>query len=83
MDVERSTATQVLVAWRENKWIVSRNTVELGAYAYRTHALVEARKVAREAAALGAPCYILIREPDGRWEERPCPKPRRSGGGPT
>lgn len=79
MDVEQSTATQVLVAWRDNKWIVARNTVEIGAYAYRAHALEIARKVAQEAAALGQPCYILIREPDGHWEERPCPKPRRAG----
>jgi hypothetical protein len=79
MNVEQSTTTQVLVAWRANKWIVSRNTVELGAYAYRPHAIDAARKVAREAAALGLPCYILIREADGRWEERPCPKPLRPG----
>ncbi len=83
MDVEQSTATQVLVAWRDNRWIVSRNTVEIGVYAYRTHALEIARKIAQEAVILGQPCYILIREADGHWEEKPCPKsprrPRASG----
>jgi hypothetical protein len=77
MSVAKSTAMQILLAWRDNKWVVLRNAVEVGAYVYKAHALEMARRLATEAAELGLECYMLIRERDGRWEERPCPKPRR------
>lgn len=77
MSVEKPTVMQVIVAWRENKWVVSRNTEEVGAYAYRNHALDRARELTAEAHAAGLECYMLIKEQDGRWEERPCPKPPR------
>jgi len=34
-----------------------------------------ARRLASEAAEAGLDCYMLIRDQDGRWDERPCPKP--------
>jgi hypothetical protein len=77
MNVEKSTAMQILIAWRENKWIVSRNAVEVGAYAYRSHAMDMARRLHAEALALGVDCYLLLREKDGSWSERPCPRPGR------
>jgi hypothetical protein len=68
---------QIIVAWRANKWVVERDAVEVGAYAYRTHALDRARSLAGEAEAAGEDCYLLIREQDGQWIERPCPRPGR------
>ncbi len=62
---------QIIVAWRVNKWIVERDATEMGAYAYRAHALERARTLAAEAGDGG---YLLIREQDGRWIERPLPK---------
>jgi hypothetical protein len=77
MSVAKSTAMQILLAWRDNKWVVLRNAAEVGAYAYRSHAMAMARRLAAEAADAGVECYMLIREQDGSWEERPCPKPLR------
>ncbi|MGA0605420.1 hypothetical protein ACO2Q0_05405 [Phenylobacterium sp. VNQ135] len=79
MSVAKPTAMQILVAWRDNKWVVERNALEVAAYAYRVHAIEHARALAAEAAAMGVECYLLIREQDGRWSERPCPRPRRAG----
>ncbi|THD59143.1 hypothetical protein [Phenylobacterium sp.] len=75
MDVEKPTAMQIIVAWRDNKWVVLRNTTEVGAYAYRMHAMDMARTLSAEAQADGLECYMLVREQNGRWEEYPCPKP--------
>ncbi len=82
MRVDKPTAVQILVARRDNKCIVARNAVEVGAYAYRTHAMDMARSLAAQAHEAGLQCYLLIRDQDGQWEERPCPKPRQppSGG---
>lgn len=77
MSVERSGPEQILVAWRETRWIVSRNAVEIGAYAYRNHAMERARALSREIADAGRECYFLIREKDGGWIERAGPAPRR------
>jgi len=79
MNVGKPTAVQILVAWRETKWLVLRNTEEVGAYAYRGHAMDMARTLAAEAAAQGLDCYMLARERDGTWAEHPCPKPARCG----
>ena len=68
--------TQILLAWRGTKWIVARNAVEVGAYAYRNHAMEMVRRLAAEAAAEGADCYMLVRTPDETWQERPCPSQR-------
>jgi len=78
MNVGQPTAMQILVAWRGNKWIVQRNAAEVGAYAYRPHAIEMARALSAEAAAQGIDCYMLVREQDGRWDEHPCPKPARA-----
>ena len=75
MNVAKPTAVQILLAWRDNKWVVLRNTVEVGAYAYRSHAMAMARRLAADAAEAGLDCYMLIRERDGAWAERPCPNP--------
>lgn len=80
MNVDKPTALQILLAWRENKWVVLRNAVEVGTYAYRRHAMDMARRLAAEAAELGMDCYMLVREQDGAWDERPCPRPGRDGG---
>jgi hypothetical protein len=77
MSVENPTATQLLVAWRDNRWVVSRDNIEIGAYAYRTHAMDQIRALAALEAAAGRRCYMLIREKDGSWSEHPCPKPPR------
>ena len=77
MNVGKPTAMQILVAWRGNKWIVERNTAEVGAYADRPHATEMARALSAEAVAEGIDCYMLVRERDGRWDEHPCPKPGR------
>lgn len=79
MDVDKPTGVQILVAWRDNKWVVSRNAVPVGAYAYRTHAMDMARALSAQAAAEGLDCYMLVRERSGRWDELPCPKPGRDG----
>jgi len=79
MNVGKPTAMQILVAWRGNKWIVERDTAEVGAYAYRSHAMEMARHLAADAAAEGRDCYMLVREQDGAWEEHPCPKASRCG----
>lgn len=76
MRVDNPTAMQVIVAWTANKWVVSRNAQEVGSYAYRNHAMDRARQLTAEAQASGADCYMLVKEPDGRWEEKPCPRPR-------
>jgi hypothetical protein len=75
MDEEKPTALQILVAWRDNKWVVLRDTAQVGAYAYRSHAMAMARTLSAQAAALGLDCYMLVRERDGSWDEHPCPKP--------
>jgi hypothetical protein len=80
MNVGKPTAMQILVAWRDNKWVVLRNAVEVGAYAYRAHAIDMARTLAAQAAAEDADCYMLVRERNGSWDEHPCPKPLRDGG---
>jgi hypothetical protein len=80
MDVDKPTGVQILVAWRDNKWIVSRNAAQVGAYAYRAHAMDVARTLSAEAMADGLDCYMLVREQDGRWDEHPCPKPSRDAG---
>lgn len=81
MSVEKSTAVQVLIAWRDNRWVVSRNAVETGVYVYRTHAMDAARGIAVEAVSLGLGCYMLVRDMDGSWEEKPCPKSTRRADG--
>ena len=68
--------TQILLAWSGTKWFVARNVVEVGAYAYRNHAMEMVRRLAAEAAAEGADCYMLVRGPDKAWQERPCPPQR-------
>jgi hypothetical protein len=80
MTVENPTVMQILVAWRDNKWVVSRNAVEVGAYAYRTHALDRARQLTAEAQLLGLRCYMLLRDQAGTWQEQPCPRPARRQG---
>jgi hypothetical protein len=75
MTVAKPSALQILLAWRDNKWLVQMNAAEVGAYAYRSHAMAAARRLAAEAAAAGLDCYMLIRERDGAWVERSCPKP--------
>jgi hypothetical protein len=79
MEVEKPTAMQIIVAWRDNKWVLLRDTVEMGSYAYRPHAMDAARTLAAEAQATGRDCYMLVREQDGRWDEQPCPKPAGDG----
>ena len=81
MEVDKPTAVQILVAWRDNKWVVLRNAMEVGAYAYRAHAMAMARALAADAAISALDCYMLVREQDGRWEERPCPKAGRDDRG--
>ena len=78
MSVANPTAVQILMAWRDNKWVVLRDTIEVGAYAYRGHAMEMVRRLATEAFAAGLDCYLLVREQDGVWEERACPSPGRS-----
>lgn len=75
MSSEQPSAMQILVAWRDIKWVVLQNAMEVGAYAYRTHAMDMARALSAQALAEGLDCYMLIREQDGHWEEHPCPKP--------
>lgn len=77
MSVAKPTAVQLLMAWRVNKWVVARDNVEVAAYAYRSHAMACVRQLSGEAEAAGEDCYLLIREADGRWDERPCPRPPR------
>jgi hypothetical protein len=77
MDVDKPTAMQIIVAWRDNKWTVLRNAAEVGSYAYRAHAIDMARTLSAEANDLGLECYMLVREQNGRWEEHPCPRPAR------
>jgi hypothetical protein len=78
-DVGKPAAMQIIVAWRDNKWVVLRNAAEVGAYAYRPHAMDMARTLTAEAMTEGLDCYMLVREQDGRWDEQPCPKPARDG----
>jgi hypothetical protein len=80
-DVGKPTAMQIIVAWRDNKWVVLKDNAEVGAYAYRTHAMDMARTLTAAAQAEGRDCYMLVREQDGRWDEQPCPKPARYGSG--
>jgi len=82
MNVANPTAVQILLAWRDNKWVVLNNAAEVGAYAYKSHAMAAARRLAAEAAAAGLDCYMLVREIDGSWDERPCPKPGRQAEAP-
>ena len=73
MRVDRPTSVQILLAWRETKWVVARNAEEMGSYPYRTHAMEAVRRLSAEAHAAGLDCYLLVRERDGAWDERPCP----------
>jgi hypothetical protein len=75
MTVENPTVLQIIVAWRNNKWVLERNTVEVGAYAYRVHAIEGARRLSAEAVRLGVACYMLVRDKAGTWQERSCPRP--------
>jgi len=79
MEVDKPAAMQIIVAWRDNKWVVMRDAAEIGSYAYRAHAMAMARTLSTEAAGRGVECYMLVRERDGRWDEHPCPKPARDG----
>lgn len=80
MSVDNPTDMLVLVAWRDTKWVVSRNGVAVGAYAYRTHAMDMARKLSAEAHAAGLGCFMLIRDKAGDWKEKPCLKPAEGRG---
>lgn len=80
MTVDNPTVLQILMVWRDRKWVVSRNAEEVGAYAYRTHAIDMARTLAAEAKALGIACYMLVRDETGEWQERNCPRPREDDG---
>ncbi|MBW8814128.1 MAG: hypothetical protein JF588_11940 [Caulobacterales bacterium] len=73
MTVGLPSAVQIIMAWRVNKWIVERNAMEVGRYAYRGHAMARVRALAADAQREGLECYLLIREKDGAWRERPCP----------
>jgi hypothetical protein len=75
MTVDNPTVMQILVAWRNNRWVVARNAQEVGAYAYKTHALDRARALTAEAVQLGIRCYMLVRDQTGAWQEKACPKP--------
>ncbi|HEY8571634.1 hypothetical protein [Phenylobacterium sp.] len=75
MTVDQPTVMQILVAWRHNKWVVARNAVEVGAYAYRVHAIEMAQRLSAEARKLGIACYMLVRDKGGQWQERSCPRP--------
>lgn len=77
MDFDKPAATQILMAWRDNRWVVARDTVEVGLYAYRSHAMEKVRAIAAEERDAGRRCYMLLRDKDGSWQERSCPKPRR------
>lgn len=77
MTVENPTRVQLMVAWRDNKWVVSRDSQEIAAYAFKSAAMEGARRIAGEIAADGMHCYMLIREQDGSWEERACPRQLR------
>jgi hypothetical protein len=77
MTVESPTVMQILVAWRDNKWVVERNGIEVGAYLYRVHAIEQARGLTAEAVERGLRCYMLVKDKAGRWAERSCPKPAR------
>jgi hypothetical protein len=76
MTVGAPSAMQIIMAWRANKWIVERNAIEVGRYAYRGHAMARVRALAAEAMRAGLECYLLVREKDGSWRERPCPHGR-------
>lgn len=80
MSVAKPTTMQILMAWRDNKWVVARDAVEVAAFAYRPHAMACVRKLAADAWRTGIACYLLIREPDERWKERTCPRPLRPAG---
>jgi hypothetical protein len=75
MDVDKPTRVQLMVAWRDNRWVVARDSQELAAYGFRGAALEAARRVAGRIAQEGRDCYLLVLERDGRWRERPCPRP--------
>jgi len=77
MNVDKPTTLQILVAWRVNKWVVLRDAVEVGSYAYRAHAMDMARTLHADAISKKLDCYMLVREQDGGWEEAECPKPLR------
>jgi hypothetical protein len=77
MSVDRPTSIQIMLAWRDSKWVVARNAVEVGFYPYRAHAMEIVRQLAAAAQAAGLDCYLLVRERDGSWEERRCPTPGR------
>ena len=79
MTIGEPTSLQILVAWRDDRWIVLRNAAEVGACADRAHAMEMARTLSAEAEAEGLDCYMLVREQDGRWDELPCPKAARDG----
>ncbi len=75
MSADKPATMQILVAWRDTRWVVLQDTIEIGAYAYRSHAMEMAKVLSARAQADGLECYMLIREQDGHWEEHPCPKP--------
>lgn len=75
MNVEKPTRVQLMVAWRDNKWVVARDSHEVASYGFKAAAMEGARRVAGEIAAEGLECYMLVRERDGSWEERACPRP--------
>jgi hypothetical protein len=77
MDDPGHSALQIILAWRTNKWVVERNAEEVGSYAYRSAAMARVRRLSAEAISRGVECYLLIRERDGSWAERACPRPWR------
>jgi hypothetical protein len=81
MSVDPPASIQILLAWRGTKWVVSRDAVDVGAYAYKNHAMDTVRRLAAEARAEGLDCSLLVRERDGAWRERPGPGAARRRGG--
>lgn len=64
----------LLRAWRGDRWVVLKDSVEMGSHADEAAAVSHVAALARAAGAVrSSDCLYLIRDRDGSWRDEPCP----------
>lgn len=64
----------LLRAWRGDRWVVIKDSVEMGSHADEDAAITHVASLARASGATHhSECLYLVRDRDGSWRDEPCP----------
>jgi len=64
----------LLRAWRADRWVVLKDSVEMGSHEDEAAAVAHVAALARESGLSHASqCLYLVRDRDGSWRDEPCP----------